>query len=119
MCSKYLDVISRKSESLKPVIIETSLARHPVSSFKTMTPLPAQHAGEEENILIRGHDSDESGLARADSPYMPADLRCRTWVSTSPWDTNGLNEGLKLESGFTHAISYVSKAVKFGKKMES
>ena len=32
MCSKYLNVISRKSESLISVTIESSLARHPVSS---------------------------------------------------------------------------------------
>ena len=50
---------------------------------------------------------------------MPADLHCRTWASTSSWDTIGLNDGLTLESGFTHAISYISKAVKFGKNMES
>ena len=74
MCSKYLDVISRKSESLKPVIIETSLARRSRVVFKTMTPQPAQYAGEEENILIRGHDGDWSELSRADCPYMPVDL---------------------------------------------
>ena len=84
-----------------------------------MTPQPAQHAGEEENILIRGHDGDWSGLSRADCPYMPVDLRCRTWVSTSPRDTNGLNDELKLASGFAHVISYISEAVGLGKKMES
>ena len=39
-----------------------------------MTPQPAQYAGEEENILIRGHDGDWSELSRADCPYMPVDL---------------------------------------------
>ena len=44
MCSKYLNVISRKSESLIPVTIESSLARHPVSSKDDDLPA-AQYAG--------------------------------------------------------------------------
>ena len=119
MCSKYLDVISRKSESLKPVIIETSLARRPVSYFKTMTPLPAQHAGEEENILIRGHDGDLSWTIQSWLPLYAGGLTLSDLGSTSPRNTNGLDDKLKLESGFAHVISCISKAVKFGKKMES
>ena len=54
MCSKYLDVISRKSESLKPVIIEMSLARQPVSSFKTMTPLYLRSMRERRKAYSSG-----------------------------------------------------------------
>ena len=71
-----------------------------------MTPQPAQYAGEEENILIRGHDGDCSELSRADYPYMPVDLLTLSDLgSTSPRDTNGSNDELKLESGFAHIIS--------------
>ena len=43
---------------------------------------------------------------------MPADLHCRTWASTSSWDTNGLNDGPTLESGF-----YARKSHTFRKQL--
>ena len=61
-----------------------------------MTPQPAQHAGEEKNILIRGHDGDWSELSRADYLYMPVDLLTLSDLGLPALGKNGLNDELNV-----------------------
>ena len=76
MCSKYLDVISRRSESLKPVmIIETSLARRSSVVFQdddSSTCAVCEGGGKHTHPGTRLGDWSE--LSRADCPYRPVEL---------------------------------------------
>jgi hypothetical protein len=120
MCSKYFNVISRKSESLKPVTIESSLARHPVSSFKTMTSYLRSRREEGKHTHPGTRLGDWSELSRADCPYMPVDLLTLPDLGLpGPGTQMGYMASWTLESGFAHTFSYISKAVGLGKKMES
>ena len=120
MRSEYLDVISRKSESLKPVIIETSLARRSRVVF---------HDDDSSTCAACGgggkhtHPGTRWWLVRTIQSWLPLYAGGFTYAvrlgSARPRDTNGLNDELKLESGFAHIISYISEAVGLGKKMES
>ena len=97
MCSKYLDVISRESESLKPIIDyrnQPSTAiqgRLQVDDF-----LLCAEGGGEGKHTHPGTHGDWSGLSRADCPYMPMGLLTLSDLGLPALGLNELNDGLNV-----------------------
>ena len=98
MCSKYLDVISRRSESLIPVmIIETSLARRSSVVFQDDDSSTCAACGGGGKHT---HPGTRWWLVRTIQSWLPLYAGGFTYTaglgSARPRDTNGLNDELNV-----------------------